>query len=201
MSDLDATTPRVFLARHGEHSSSPLSQLQPNATAILAHPARRLTLYLGETEWTMSGQQTGTSDIPLTSRGESQVLSSRRLLVGPGKLIDPSRVRKVWVSPRKRALKTFELLFNGAESTTSPNAEAADPIDQATGVHLSRGVPEEIFAGGPGSIVVTEQIAEWDYGDYEGLKKEQVRKLRFARGLLKGDEEWSVWRDGCEGGE
>jgi broad specificity phosphatase PhoE len=98
-------------------------------------------------------------------------------------------------------LKTFELLFSGTEVTKSLDAEAADPIDQATDVHLGKGVPEEIFAGGPGSVLVTEQIAEWDYGDYEGLKKEQVRKLRFARGLLKGDEEWSVWRDGCECGE
>ncbi|MDQ2791909.1 MAG: histidine phosphatase family protein [Actinomycetota bacterium] len=35
-------------------------------------------------------------------------------------------------------------------------------------------------------------VAEYDYGDYEGLTGEQVRRL--APG-------WDIWRDGCPGGE
>jgi broad specificity phosphatase PhoE len=35
-------------------------------------------------------------------------------------------------------------------------------------------------------------LMEWDYGEYEGLTTTQVRELR---------PEWSLWRDGCPGGE
>jgi probable phosphoglycerate mutase len=60
----------------------------------------------------------------------------------------------VFVSPRQRAYKTFELLF----------AKAGVPKHQ-----------------------VTEDVREWDYGDYEGLKPDEIR----AR-----DKYWSIWRTG-----
>jgi broad specificity phosphatase PhoE len=63
------------------------------------------------------------------------------------------------------------------------------------------GVREEMFGGGEGSIVVTEEIREWDYGEYEGMKAAEVREMRKQRGLHTEVSEWSVWRDGCEGGE
>lgn len=37
-----------------------------------------------------------------------------------------------------------------------------------------------------------EDLAEWDYGDYEGLTSAQIREQR---------PDWSLWRDGCPGGE
>lgn len=43
-------------------------------------------------------------------------------------------------------------------------------------------------------------MAEWDYGDYEGLKSVEIRELRQSKGLDKG-RDWDIWRDGCEGGE
>ena len=49
-------------------------------------------------------------------------------------------------------------------------------------------------------VTYTEDIAEWDYGDYEGLKVGEIRDLRKARGLDR-DRKWDIWRDGCEGGE
>ena len=76
----------------------------------------------------------------------------------------------VFVSPRERAQQTFRHLFG-----------AGTPI------------PIE-------NITITEDIAEWDYGDYEGLKAAEIKALRRAKSLDKG-KEWSVWRDGCEGGE
>jgi broad specificity phosphatase PhoE len=35
-------------------------------------------------------------------------------------------------------------------------------------------------------------LQEWDYGDYEGLTTAQITSRR---------EHWSLWRDGCPGGE
>lgn len=35
-------------------------------------------------------------------------------------------------------------------------------------------------------------LAEWDYGDYEGLRSEDICQTR---------PDWSVWRDGCPHGE
>ena len=36
------------------------------------------------------------------------------------------------------------------------------------------------------------ELREWDYGDYEGLTTRQIRAERPG---------WSLWRDGCPGGE
>lgn len=52
----------------------------------------------------------------------------------------------------------------------------------------------------PGIVTAIGDIAEWDYGHYEGLTAAETRRLRKERGL-DGEREWSVWRDGCEGGE
>jgi broad specificity phosphatase PhoE len=39
---------------------------------------------------------------------------------------------------------------------------------------------------------IVEDLREWDYGDYEGLTTPEIRRRRPA---------WSLWRDGCPGGE
>ncbi len=44
---------------------------------------------------------------------------------------------------------------------------------------------------------VTENIREWDYGDYEGKTSKQIREVRKEQGM----GEWDIWRDGCPGGE
>lgn len=67
-------------------------------------------LYLGETEWAKSGRYTGSTDIELSLEGAAQVSSTAVTLVGAGKLLDPSRLAHIFVSPMKRAKKTFELL-------------------------------------------------------------------------------------------
>jgi broad specificity phosphatase PhoE len=40
--------------------------------------------------------------------------------------------------------------------------------------------------------VVHDELAEWDYGDYEGLTTAQIVERRPG---------WDLWRDGCPGGE
>lgn len=51
-----------------------------------------------------------------------------------------------------------------------------------------------------GKVTITEDIAEWDYGDYEGLLTKEIRARRKEKGLDK-DKPWDIWVDGCEGGE
>lgn len=136
------------------------------ALKIWDKPQVDSTLGTGETEWAKIGRFTGVTEIDLTPQGVAQVSSAASKLVGVGEVIDPSRLAQVFVSPRKRAKTTFELL------------SLSDDLNK--------------------KAVYTEDIAEWNYGDYEGLDKHQIRSLREQRGL---DAVWNIWSDGREGGE
>lgn len=46
-------------------------------------------------------------------------------------------------------------------------------------------------------VEVTEEIREWDYGDYEGVTSADIQSQRKQN----GQPEWDIWRDGCPGGE
>jgi len=46
-------------------------------------------------------------------------------------------------------------------------------------------------------IEIREEIREWDYGEYEGLRSKEIQEMRKQT----GQEEWDIWRDGCPGGE
>ncbi|MEI9938427.1 MAG: histidine phosphatase family protein [Pseudomonadota bacterium] len=60
----------------------------------------------GETAWSLSGQHTGRTDLPLTERGEDQARRLRSRLLG--------RVfAKVLTSPLQRAVRTCELSGHG----------------------------------------------------------------------------------------
>jgi len=63
------------------------------------------TVYLarhGETAWTISGQHTGLTDLPLTERGERNARSLGERLTG-------MKFAKVFTSPLQRAMRTCEL--------------------------------------------------------------------------------------------
>ena len=57
---------------------------------------------------------------------------------------------------------------------------------------LRRAVETCELAGLGGLAQVREDLAEWDYGDYEGLTTPEIRERR---------PDWSLWRDGCPNGE
>lgn len=87
-----------------------------------------------------------------------------------------------YVSPRRRAQRTLELLglccaekFPWQDERTHPD--------------------EEIRTNA--KVQVTDDIREWDYGNYEGLTSAQVREQRKK----SGEAVWDIWRDGCPGGE
>lgn len=143
-------TPRVFIIRHGE------------------------------TEWSLNGRHTGTSDIPLTANGEKRIIATGRALVGADRLIVRSNLAAVFVSPRTRARKTLKLLLEsgGVDDVEIPGFE---------GGKKEGGLKTQ----------VTEDVREWDYGDYEGITSAEIRKQREKEGL----PEWEIWRDGCPGGE
>ncbi|KAH7020154.1 histidine phosphatase superfamily [Ilyonectria destructans] len=147
------STPRVFIVRHGE------------------------------TEWSLSGRHTGRTDIPLTANGEKRVKATGKALVGNDRLIAPKKIAHIYVSPRKRAQRTFELLNLGLE----------DPLPwKAHGESEGDGLPCQA------KIEITEDIREWDYGDYEGVTSPEIRKIRAEQGY---EGTWDIWRDGCPGGE
>lgn len=140
----------------------------------------------GETEWSLNGRHTGSTDIPLTANGEKRIRATGKALVGDDRLIVPGNLAHIYVSPRTRAQRTLELLHLGCKERypwqDSPESEDALDPNIRTNAHIE----------------VTDAIREWDYGDYEGMISADIRKSRKERGL---NENWDIWRDGCEGGE
>ncbi len=53
---------------------------------------------------------------------------------------------------------------------------------------------------GSEKVTTTEELAEWNYGQYEGLLTGEIRALRREHGL-DTERPWDIWRDGCEDGE
>jgi broad specificity phosphatase PhoE len=103
----------------------------------------------GETSWSLTGQHTGLTDLPLTEVGEQNARALRGRLAG-------LQFAKVCTSPLLRAMRTCELAGFGA---------AAE---------------------------VDRDLLEWNYGQYEGRRTEEIHAER---------PDWQLFRDGCPGGE
>lgn len=82
--DMKESLPQVYLARHGE------------------------------TEWSISGQHTGLTDIPLTAKGEQ---NARNL----GDRLKGLRFDAIFTSPLQRARRTSELAGFGAQVENEPD--------------------------------------------------------------------------------
>jgi broad specificity phosphatase PhoE len=89
---MEKSLPEIFLARHGE------------------------------TEWSLTGQHTGRTDIALTARGERNALSLHQRLQGLA-------FAKVLVSPRSRARRTCELAGFGDQAEIDPDLQEWDYVD------------------------------------------------------------------------
>src|ERR1700690_766311 len=84
-----------------------------NASNTKGRPLKELqVVYLarhGETAWSLSGQHTGLTDLPLTKRGEC---NARRL----GERLKGSEFARVLTSPLQRAKRTCELAGFGSRA-------------------------------------------------------------------------------------
>jgi broad specificity phosphatase PhoE len=114
------------------------------------HKHRLLLLRHGETEWSISGQHTGSTEIALTENGRTQAKQAGGVLAGLS-LDNPLVIS----SPRQRARVTAEL--------------AGLTVDE-----------------------ISPLLAEWDYGEYEGVTTKTIRETV---------PDWLVWTHGCPGGE
>ena len=90
----------------------------------------------GETAWSLSGQHTGLTDLPLTPNGER---NARRL----GERLKGMTFARVFTSPLQRAARTCELAGFGAVAETDP-----DLVEWNYGQYEGR-CSAEIFAERP----------------------------------------------------
>lgn len=114
--------------------------------------AQKIELWLirhGETAWAISGQHTGTTDIPLTDRGRERAKGIRDYL-------HHRSFKKVFVSPLGRARETCAIAGYGDQAIVDPN------------------------------------LAEWDYGDFEGKTTAEIREKY---------PDWLIWNGPVPKGE
>jgi probable phosphoglycerate mutase len=86
----------------------------------------------------------------------------------------------------------------GLEEARDAAPMLATVLDRFGGAHRAVSSPlqralataEVMLPGEP--VEVDDDLAELDYGDYEGRTKEEIRVDRPG---------WDIWRDGCPGGE
>ncbi len=99
----------------------------------------------GETAWSLSGQHTGRTDIPLTPRGEQQAeLLGRRLM--------KKRFAQVLTSPLRRARETCRLSGHGAEAIPDDDLMEWDygAYEGRTSADIRKEVPDwSIWSAGP----------------------------------------------------
>ena len=124
----------------------------PDATAATP-PVQLYVIRHGETAWSLSGQHTGRTDLPLTPNSEAMARGLAGALQG-------ICFSQVFSSPRLRARSTCTLAG----------------LDDA----------------GDHGVQIDPDLAEWDYGDYEGLRTAEIHQQHPG---------WNVWDNGCPGGE
>ncbi|OBA17639.1 uncharacterized protein OGAPODRAFT_98346 [Ogataea polymorpha] len=137
-----------------------------------AQTPRCIIIRHGQTSWSKSGQYTSITDLDLTEYGIKQMKATGVALIGTSSsnLIQAQDLKLVISSPRTRAIHTRDLLLESLSS------------DEKAHIQFD----------------IDNDIREWDYGDYEGLKTNEILELRESRGL---GSDWDIWSKGCENGE
>jgi probable phosphoglycerate mutase len=113
----------------------------------------------GNTAWTVSGQHTGLTDLPLTPDGER---NAKRL----GERLQGMKFPKVLTSPLQRAARTCELAGFGAVAVTDPDLVEWDygEYEGLTSADILRQNPNwDLFRdGGPGGESAAQVSARAD---------------------------------------
>jgi broad specificity phosphatase PhoE len=113
----------------------------------------------GETAWTVSGQHTGLTDIPLTQRGEQD---ARRL----GEHLRGTTVTSIFTSPLQRARRTCELTGFGNAAQIDPDLVEWDygEYEGLTGAQIRQKNPDGLLFrdGGPSGESVADVSARAD---------------------------------------
>jgi probable phosphoglycerate mutase len=110
----------------------------------------------GETAWTLSGQHTGRSDIPLTTRGEQNAISL-------GKRLRGESFAAIFTSPLLRARRTCELAGYAASAEIEPDLVEWDygVYDGKTSAEIRRVRPDwNLFRDGCPGGETLDQVAE-----------------------------------------
>jgi probable phosphoglycerate mutase len=124
----------------------------------------------GETAWSLSGQHTGSTDIPLTAAGEA---AARAL----APLLTPLRFARVWSSPLARARRTAELAGRGAGLELD-----ADLMEWNYGAYDGL-TNAEIQAKAPGWLVFRDGCPEGESPEAVGARADRViARLRQGPG-------------------
>jgi len=76
---------------------------------------RILLLRHAATAWTVTGQHTGRTDLPLTETGEAEARATAPLFAD---LLGKERLAAIYSSPRHRVLRTVELVVGRTDVVT-----------------------------------------------------------------------------------
>jgi broad specificity phosphatase PhoE len=115
----------------------------------------------GETEWSLSGQHTGTTDIPLTENG-------RRVAARLRPILAKKSFALVLTSPLQRARETCELAGLGAQATVDP-----DLMEWNYGEY--EGVTsEKIHESAPGWLIFDDGAPGGETPEQVGIRVDRV---------------------------
>lgn len=141
-------------------------------------PGDVLLIRHGETEWSRSGQHTGSTDIPLTEAGR---LAAKRLRP----VLDTMEFSLVLSSPLNRALETCELAGLGNRMRIDPNLSEWDygKYEGLTPAQIHRTAPGWlVFNDGCPGGESPEQIAQRVDRVIQGVREHGGRVALFAHG-------------------
>ena len=126
----------------------------------------------GQTEWSMSGQHTGRTDLPLTAAGEQQARSAGATLAG-------YEFAAVYTSPLVRARRTAELVGHPDAVVDDDLAEwDYGPVDGRTSHDVSEELGREFLIFDDGVRVLPPSAEHGDGRPGETLDQVAVRAAR-----------------------
>jgi len=117
----------------------------------------------GETEWSKSGQHTSTTEVALTSHGIEQA-NDLSCFVFENPCQD-------FIDP-----KNITQIYVSPRQRTQQTLRLIQLPQKET-------IP----------TFTEPYLAEWNYGDYEGITMHDIHSTRYAF--------WDIWKDGCPNGE